>query len=395
MSRSSQAWSGLAALAAIPWCCVLPAVLSLLSLTGTVAAGLWLSSLNWVLLPLSMAFLGRGLWLVEVRRQGRPLIRWVTWATAALVVALWAPRVWVWVATCQRGASGLGETYGFVRFLGETGTEPGQFREPMGVALGAGGELYVADTRNRRVQVFSPEGDFLRQWGAEGDGPGEFGMPVDVAVASDGSVYVSDYELDRVQKFNAEGTFLLGWGEAGEEIGQFDAPAGLFVGPERKVYVADFYNHHVQTFGPAGEALGAVGREGHGRSELYYPTDVALDAAGDILVADAYNHRLHTLARDGGTVRDWGGKWTGALGIGPFKVPTGVAVDPQGRIHVADSANKRAVLLDADGNLLSEWQLDDDAHPDVYSPTRVAASAGRAYFVDTSNYRIVVLEVNR
>ena len=83
------------------------------------------------------------------------------------------------------------------------------------------------------------------------------------------------------------------------------------------------------------------------------------------------------------------------MGIGPFKVPTGVAVDPQGRIHVADSANKRALLLDADGNLLSEWQLADDAHPEVYSPTRVAADARHAYFVDTSNDRIVVLGVNR
>ena len=159
--------------------------------------------------------------------------------------------------------------------------------------------------------------------------------------------------------------------------------------------MADFYNDRVLIFGPAGEFLGQVGGEGHGRGELYYPTDVVLDAAGDLLVADAYNHRLHTLTREGATVRDWGGKWTGALGIGPFKVPSGVAVDPQGRIHVADSANKRALLLDANGNLLSEWRMTDDAHPEVYSPTRVAAAADRAYFVDTSNDRIVVLEVKK
>ena len=45
--------------------------------------------------------------------------------------------------------------------------------------------------------------------------------------------------------------------------------------------------------------------------------------------------------------------------------------------------------------MLSEWRLAEDAHPEVYSPTRVAADAGRAYFVDTSNDRIVVFEVNR
>ena len=61
--------------------------------------------------------------------------------------------------------------------------------------------------------------------------------------------------------------------------------------------------------------------------------------------------------------------------------------------HVADSANKRAVLLDPQGKLLSRWMLEDDDHPEVYSPTRVAADSRRAYLVDTSNDRIVVLEV--
>jgi len=71
--------------------------MSLLSLTGAVAARTWLASLNWFLLPLSLALLGRSLWLVEVRRQGRPLTRWITRLAAVLVLVLWAPRIWVWV----------------------------------------------------------------------------------------------------------------------------------------------------------------------------------------------------------------------------------------------------------------------------------------------------------
>ncbi|MBI2890167.1 MAG: hypothetical protein HYY13_05220, partial [Nitrospirae bacterium] len=74
-------------------------------------------------------------------------------------------------------------------------------------------------------------------------------------------------------------------------------------------------------------------------------------------------------------------------------VPTGVAVERNGRVHVADSANKRAVLLDARGGFLAEWKLEMDAHPEMYSPTRVTAADGRAYYADTSNDRIVVLEV--
>ena len=80
-------------------------------------------------------------------------------------------------------------------------------------------------------------------------------------------------------------------------------------------------------------------------------------------------------------------------GSGPFNVPTGVVIDPNGRVHVADSANKRAVLLDSDGAFLATWKIIEDARPEMYSPTRVATDGRLAYFVDTSNHRIVVLEI--
>ena len=175
--------------------------------------------------------------------------------------------------------------------------------------------------------------------------------------------------------------------------GEFSAPAGLDVGPDGRVYVAEFYNHRVQIFDSAGSLVGVVGRRGHGADELYYPTDLALNTRGDVVVADAYNHRIHALDTDRTTVFDWGGNWTGNADIVPFKVPSGVAIDRRGRVHVADSENKRAVLVDSEGNFLAEWKLTEDAHPEVHSPTRVATGAGRAYFVDTANDRVVVLEI--
>lgn len=83
-----------------------------------------------------------------------------------------------------------------------------------------------------------------------------------------------------------------------------------------------------------------------------------------------------------------------ALRIGLFQVPTGIAIDQEGRGHVADSAHKRAVLLDEHGAFLTAWKLVEDRHPEIYSPTRVATAGGQAYYVDTSNDRIVVLETH-
>lgn len=131
--------------------------------------------------------------------------------------------------------------------------------------------------------------------------------------------------------------------------------------------------------------------KGHGLGEFDYPTDVALRPDGTILVADAYNHRLQALKSNGEVVPyqyDIGKSLTP-----PLMVPTGVALDDLGRMHVADSGRKRVVLLSASGALETEWKLSPDAHPETYSPTRAAVRGKRVYYVDTSNDRVVVLEV--
>jgi DNA-binding beta-propeller fold protein YncE len=55
-----------------------------------------------------------------------------------------------------------------------------------------GGDVYVADWRNDRVQKFTAEGRFLMQLGARGDGDGQFNRPSGVAVDREGRIYVTD-----------------------------------------------------------------------------------------------------------------------------------------------------------------------------------------------------------
>jgi len=86
----------LALLASVPWCCVLPALFSALSLGGAVVVRVWFMRFMWILLPLCLLFLGRAFWLLHVKRQGAPWSRGVTWGSAVLVIALWAPRIWAW-----------------------------------------------------------------------------------------------------------------------------------------------------------------------------------------------------------------------------------------------------------------------------------------------------------
>lgn len=86
----------------------------------------------------------------------------------------------------------------------------GEFSEPMGVTTDSRGHIYVADTGNHRVQVFTADGSFLRVFGSEGEGSGQLYFPTDVRVGRDGEVFVFDLHSRRVQQFTPDGQLAYG-----------------------------------------------------------------------------------------------------------------------------------------------------------------------------------------
>lgn len=86
---------------------------------------------------------------------------------------------------------------------GPLGKTDGQFDSPWGVTFGPQGRVYVADSANKRIQVFTPEGEFLGKWGELGREPGTFDNSVDVAVNDAGQIYVVDLNNQRIQMFSA------------------------------------------------------------------------------------------------------------------------------------------------------------------------------------------------
>ena len=66
---------------------------------------------------------------------------------------------------------------GYIGEWGTGGTEDGQFWWPSGIVRDPEGLLYVTDEALQRVNVFSPEGEFIRRWGETGDAPGQINRP--------------------------------------------------------------------------------------------------------------------------------------------------------------------------------------------------------------------------
>lgn len=315
----------------------------------------------------------------------------------------------------------------FLRMWGEedcrTVPRPaGRFCFLEGVSVGADGAVYVLDSWNHRVQVFSPEGRFLRMWGRNGGdgtpggGDGEFRKPMyGVAVAPTGpggaeEVYVADKENHRVQVFDTSGRFLRRWG--GEDCrppagdGRFCYPAGIAVGRTGaggayEVYVTDAGNNRIQVFTPAGAFLrkwgkdGGTGAAGAGMGEFNDLHSVAI--VGDrLFIADSGNNRIHSFTPQGVFLSGWGSGY----GDGPamFYEVRGTAVDRDGNLYVVDGQNGRVQVFDAGGRFLRQW-----GGTDCWSRPRPAGKfcgpdgiqvdrEGRVYVVDTLNHRVQVFD---
>ena len=132
--------------------------------------------------------------------------------------------------------------------IGRRGSGPGEFNFPTNLALDADGRLYVSDSLNFRVQVFTPDMDFDRVIGRKGDRPGYFAQPKGLAIDPDGHLYVVDAHFEAVQVFDPGGRLLMTFGSEGRGPGEFWLPAGMFIEPKGRIWIADSYNHRVQVF---------------------------------------------------------------------------------------------------------------------------------------------------
>ncbi|MFQ5487246.1 MAG: NHL repeat-containing protein [Gammaproteobacteria bacterium] len=265
----------------------------------------------------------------------------------------------VLLASCAWFPAAKEPPYRRVASWGEQGDGPGQFNEPTGIAVSTD-EVFVADARNRRIQVFDFQGRFKRQFGEPGEGPGQLGRPMNLTLSA-GELYVADYWNDRIQVYSLDGTYRRSIGESGSGPGQFNAPGGVAVAANGDIFVADFYNQRIQRLHADGQFVrqwGVPGEIGIRAGYFNYPTDVALSADDTLYVADGYNDRVQVFARDGSFLRKWGGPF--AMNIfGPFNgwfaTVTSIAIGPQGNVFVADFYNDRVQKFTPQGEFLTAF----------------------------------------
>jgi 6-bladed beta-propeller len=174
---------------------------------------------------------------------------------------------------------------------------------PHSLAIGPDGSLYVTDL-SQRVTVISPGGAVLRRWGKPGSGPGEFkfipGDPTvptdvqgDVAAGPGGEVYVSDSGNARVHVFTPGGRFVRQFGSYGSGKGQFLRPFRVVVDNAGNVYVTDDQAETLVKFSPASGVLWQIGGGASSDPDLTgHFQFTSIDAHGRLVVVNDDQNRV-------------------------------------------------------------------------------------------------------
>lgn len=272
--------------------------------------------------------------------------------------------------------------------VGSFGNGDGQLDEPRGVAIDSSGSIYVVDAGNGKVQRFDDAfgknpGDpigFIETFPAAPTGSGPFGLSDPHGMGSDSNdrIYVADSGNQRVAVFSSAGSFedSIGFAEDGDgtfEDGELVEVVDVAVcksnGPvPGRIYVLDRGREDLQIFSPlddGAEHLLTSGRSGSEMGELSAPSGISVDHQCNVYIADTGNDRVQMFDRDGGVVE--------IIGAGQQNNPSGVAAESisspiTAGLFVANGGDhlQKYEWVDYDTTGDGDPDSDGDGYPDAW-----------------------------
>ena len=227
--------------------------------------------------------------------------------------------------------------------FGTAGYMDGQFMCPSGIAVDNQNRIFVSSMT--KIDVFTMEGQFLNAVGQQGNGPLQFTNAAGIAIGKGGQIYVADAQNNRIQVLNNDLTYHTSFYKASESLGsgQLCMPQAISINSEGNVYVADMMNHAVQAFTPEGEFLLKFGKYGPVTvpGSVCSPTSIAIDRQDNVYVGNATG-AITIFDKQGNFLRQFGSYGSE---LGQFNLIKGMHIDRKGRLYVSEWTSNRIQIF--------------------------------------------------
>ena len=304
------------------------------------------------------------------------------------------------VTTATKESSHFVKDQGLPLLRGGEGFGPGQYREPRAITIARNGQIYVADTQNHRIQSFDPQTNFLWSLGEQGEEPAFFKEPNDLEIDDEtGHLYVMDTWNGRVQVYSstgelsqiypAEGAFGprgIAVGSvpiAREEGGKLILPAT----PEfssKSVFVSNTGGKTIQVFSLEGKKKAEFGNSGIDLQRLAEPVDLEVTPLG-LAVTDARSQRIAFFEGRSRFLREW-------------KIPTESTGGTTNEMHLAwDAQHQRLLVSDPEHDQVFAFNNQGEViakTPVSGNPTGIdVAPDGKVYVTLRPRHRIVLVNL--
>jgi len=314
-------------------------------------------------------------------------------------------------------------------FFGDGGpASVAQLNGPLGLAVDANANLYIADEANSRIRKVDGAGVITTVVGTgiagfSGDGgqarQANVNFPRAVAVDQTGNLYISDTRSLRVRKVTPTGviTTFAGQGNRGfagdggpATQAMMRAPHGLVVDQAGNLLIADYGNNEVRKVDArgiitriAGSAVSVDAGDGSlaTAAELAHPRSVAVDGNGNVFISDWNNNRVLKVTRAGIVSTVAGTRTPGFSGDGgpgaqaQLNGPHGITVDPAGNVYIADQMNQRLRRVGVDGIIKTVAGNGQTGSSGDGGPATQAAASPSAVALDAAGNIYITMQASR
>ena len=182
----------------------------------------------------------------------------------------------------------------------------GKFDCPYGITVDNDGNLFVTDLYNKRIQKFTNNGKFIKAFGKETDpqSGGEilegrrgsadkvtFRFPTSIAYGNE-KIFITDTLNNRVQVFSTDGDYIKTIGGPDTPSVRLDSPSTVATDKDGNIYIGSFKKNNIFVLDKHYVRKTYFGNKGIGQMEFQGVSSIDVDDEGSIYVADYLNHRV-------------------------------------------------------------------------------------------------------